>query len=130
MAILIIDDSKMVRIWATNQLEGAGFDVISLDPKSLYQVLKTIHEQRPELVITDYEMPGCNGETLLRAVREDPDIKATPILVFSSHRDADVVKRLSSLELSGYLIKPATADVFLSTVQDEFRKLGLPLPGR
>lgn len=84
-------------------------------------MLEALHTHRPALVITDYEMPLCNGETIIRSIREDSAIKNTAVMVLTSHREADLVERLSHWELAGYVLKPIKPEDLVDTVQRYFR---------
>lgn len=109
-----------MRAFVRINLQEAGFQAAEVDPTSLFDVLKAIHEHRPGLVITDYEMPFCNGETLVRAIREDAALSATPVLVLTAHREAELVQRLTQWGLAGYLAKPFTPEGLVSTVRQIF----------
>lgn len=128
MRILVVDDSQTVCMWCRVHLQGIGFEVTELRPGAVFEVLAALRESRPDLLITDYEMPHCNGESLIRAIREDPEVGQTPILVFSSHREAELVHRLSQWRLAGYLVKPASVETFLLAVLAALRHHREPLP--
>ncbi|MDP2876716.1 MAG: response regulator [Holophaga sp.] len=117
MDILIIDDSAFIRAFTRIHLAEAGYEVGEMNPTSLFDVLQAIHTHRPALVITDYEMPFCNGETLIRAIREDPVIMEVPIMVLSAHRESDLVERLSQWDLAGYIVKPIKPEDLVATVR-------------
>ncbi|MBK8791630.1 MAG: response regulator [Holophaga sp.] len=123
--ILIIDDSTFIRAFTRIHLQDAGYAVEEVEPVSLFKVLGAIHTYRPRLIITDYEMPFCNGETLVRAIREDTEIKHIPILVLSAHREAELVGRLTQWNLAGYAVKPIRPEDLIATVR---RCLPLPAP--
>jgi DNA-binding NarL/FixJ family response regulator len=91
-----------------------------VEPASLYDVLAAIHAHRPALVITDYEMPACNGESLLRALREDTALQDTPVVVLSAHREADLVARLSRWNLAAYVLKPIRPEELVEKVRRFF----------
>lgn len=65
-------------------------------------------------------MPFCNGETVIRGIREDSLIKDTPVLVLSAHRDADLVERLSHWGLVAYILKPIKPEDLVETVRRFF----------
>lgn len=102
-------------------LQEAGFSVAEVEPASLFDVLEAIHTHHPALVITDYEMPFCNGETILRSIREDTAIKETAVLVLSAHREADLVERLSQWGLVAYVLKPIKPEDLIETVRRFFK---------
>jgi len=118
--ILIIDDSKYIRAFARIHLQEAGYEVSEVEPTSLFEVLEAIHTHRPELVITDYEMPFCNGETVIRSIREDSAIKDTAVLVLSAHREAEVVESLSQWGLVAYVLKPIKPEDLVEAVKRFF----------
>lgn len=91
-----------------------------VEPTSLFEVLEAIHTRRPALVITDYEMPFCSGETVLRSIREDAAIRDTAVMVMSSHGEIEVVKRLSGWGLVGYILKPITPENLVECVKRFF----------
>ena len=103
--ILLIDDSKMFRMLATAPLAQAGHTVVGVDPVSIYEVMKALYEVDPDLVLTDYWMPNCNGETLVRVIREDPAFHAVKILVCSSHGEESLVERMTTHNINGYVLK-------------------------
>lgn len=91
-----------------------------VDPESLFDVLEAIHTHHPTLIITDYEMPSCNGESVLRAIREDPALQATPVIVLTAHREADLVGRLSRWNLVAYVLKPIRPEELVDKVKRYF----------
>ena len=103
--IMVVDDSKMFRMVASAPLVEAGHQVEQVDPASLFEVMKHLYEFSPDLVITDYRMPNCSGESLIRAIREDPTFRMMKILVLSSHSEEELVERLGHYGLEGYLLK-------------------------
>jgi len=115
--ILVIDDSKFIRTFLCMNLREAGYEVGEIDPTSLFNILEALHRVLPKFVITDYEMPGCNGESLIRAIREDPVLKDIPVLVISAHAERELIERLSKWRLSGYLLKPIHPQDLLDKVQ-------------
>jgi two-component system chemotaxis response regulator CheY len=102
---MLIDDSKMFRMLASAPLVEAGHNVLLVDPVSTLEVLKELYAFNPDLVLTDYWMPNCNGETLVRVIREDPNYHGVKILVCSSHGEESLVERMGELRVNGYILK-------------------------
>jgi CheY-like chemotaxis protein len=103
--IVVVDDSKLARDLVARALAEAGHEVHPVAPTSLYEVLKVIREVLPRLVITDYNMPILNAETLVRTLREDPFLKDLLVMVLSANRDADVVSAMLQQGVDGYAFK-------------------------
>ena len=82
MALLVTaEDNEDLRAVITRSLERAGHTVIATADGG--QGLAAVREHRPDAVITDVDMPVLTGLDLCRAVREDPDLRHTPVLVVS-----------------------------------------------
>lgn len=128
MKILAFDDSQLMRYFIQKHLAAIGFEVMALGPGSLFEALGALREHRPGLVVTDYEMPGCNGESLVRGIREDPELNQTPVLIHSSHGESDLITRLGEWGRLGYLLKPASAERLQEAACELCRTHGLPLP--
>ena len=106
--IAIVDDSRLVRVFAAAALKAQGHEVVEVEPSSLFDVLKVLRDAPVDLLVMDLIMPDCPGESLVRACREDAALASLPILVVSAHRDEDALKRLQQHRISGFLLKPMT----------------------
>lgn len=115
--ILIVDDSRAARLYIRIHLLSAGFRVEEVEPTSAYDVLSAIDALRPTLVVLDYEMPSCNGESLLRIMREDPRFEAYRVMICSSHRDETLIRRLTNWRIAGYLLKPMRPEELVEAVK-------------
>ncbi len=117
--IAIVDDSRLARTFAASCLRKSGHEIIEIDPISIFEVLKILRENPPRLLLMDYLMPGCPGNSLVRACREDQALKDLPILVITAHRDEEVRERLQRMGQLGFLHKPFEPQ----TLQDEVERL-------
>lgn len=63
----------------------------------------------PKVVLSDLEMPRMGGLELLRRLRHDPELSATPVVVLSSLADVETLRAAYGLRAAGYLIKPQGA---------------------
>ncbi len=72
---------------------------------------------RPDLVITDYMMPGIDGMELARRVRQDPSLKAVPIIMLTAR--GDIEDRVAGMEsgVNLYLTKPFHPKELLQSVR-------------
>ncbi|MCP3943158.1 MAG: response regulator [Desulfobacteraceae bacterium] len=80
--IIVIDDSKMILKLLTNKLTAIGFRPITFDKPE--EALPEILNKRPNLIITDLNMPKINGLELSRVVRKKYDHKNVPILMITT----------------------------------------------
>ncbi|GLH72878.1 response regulator [Geothrix limicola] len=112
--ILVIDDSTLMRNILRDNLEGAGFEVEDLPPKSSAALINHLNTSTPDLVISDFNMPILNGEGVIKAVRfSNPKI---PILILTANRDAKRDTKLKAMGVRNILYKPIHAEDLLGAV--------------
>ncbi|HEY3997927.1 MAG TPA: response regulator, partial [Candidatus Xenobia bacterium] len=114
--VLVVDDSVTVREVERKLLERHGYEVqVAFDGIEGWNALR---HASFDLVVTDIDMPRMDGFQLLSRIRQDPVLKARPVIIMSyKDRDED---RLRGLELGAdaYLTKGAFQDEgFIRTVQ-------------
>jgi CheY-like chemotaxis protein len=87
--VLMVDDSKMVRVKTTRLLESHGFQVVTAVDG--VDALAQLAARRPDLVITDVDMPNLDGFGLVGKLRADPATAGLPVVMITSaeerHRD-------------------------------------------
>lgn len=103
--ILVFDDSKLMREFTSTPLREAGHEVLGVEPESLLDALKHVNEFGPDLVLTDYQMPKCNGESLVRALRHNEKFRNIKVMMITAIRDPDLVERMRNTGVDGFLYK-------------------------
>ena len=84
--VLIIDDSKTIVAALRKFLRSAGYETYeALDAESGLDLLR---EHKPDLVFLDIVLPGMNGFAALRAIRRDPMLRETPVIMMSGNEQA------------------------------------------
>jgi CheY-like chemotaxis protein len=111
--VLIVEDHPTMRAAMRLVLEPEGFEV--LEAVDGQEALAIVGRERPEIVLLDLNIPGMAGEDLLRSVKEDPELRATRVVVVTA---AGEEERHRSLELGadGFLTKPFGPTDLLRTV--------------
>jgi CheY-like chemotaxis protein len=102
--IVVVDDSKLMRNLIQRLLEDAGHVVETWAEVTAMEVPDRILATDPDLVVTDYQMPGCNGITLARMARKAKP--GLPIMVVTATHDPTVMDALKSQAVSRILYKP------------------------
>ena len=93
MNILIVDDSRLLRISNERALVKAGHHVISAEDGEAG--LRLALERKPDLVVLDMMLPKLSGPDVLRAIRSHPDTASIPVLVLSALPQCNENKLLS-----------------------------------
>jgi DNA-binding response OmpR family regulator len=113
--ILVIDDSRMMRLYLQRCLTKAGYEVEEWVPASAMEVGGHVAASAPDLIVSDYQMPGCNGSTLVRMARKANAV--IPLLVLTAFKDEEMEAGLLKLGVKQVLTKPIEPDSLLEAVR-------------
>lgn len=114
LSIVLVDDSADDCYLASHALQRAGHRVHAVS--SSEEALAAIASVLPQMVITDWEMPGMHGTDLcraLRATRMGKDLYL--ILCTGRNRDCDLIAGIEA-GADDFMVKPANPDVLLARV--------------
>jgi putative two-component system response regulator len=104
MPILIVDDSMSSLSLVTQMVTTLGREVCPFsDPLKAYEYASRNHLS---LVITDYDMPGMNGITLLERLRALPNHADLPVIMISANTDGAIRRKALEAGVSDFLRKP------------------------
>jgi len=93
MKVLIVDDSRLLRISNERVLVKAGHQVITASDGE--EGLRLAIETRPDLVVLDMMIPRLSGPEVLRALRKNPATASIPVMVLTSLPQCNAEKLLS-----------------------------------
>ena len=112
--VLVVDDNDdNVRIMSTILL-GRGFEVRIA--RNGQEALRSVEQQRPDLILLDVMMPGMNGMDVLDAIKADPRNASVPIImVTAKDQDQDVLDGYR-FGAEYYITKPFTSRQLLYAV--------------
>lgn len=104
--IAVVDDSKLVRVFAAAALQKAGHEVILIEPDSLQGTLEALAEGNPDLMILDHSMPAFQGPSLVRACFEHPGLSKVKVIMLTAFHDDTMAERMLKLGVDTVLHKP------------------------
>jgi CheY-like chemotaxis protein len=79
---LVVDDSMLIRYTVSRLLEEHGFTVESAG--NGVEALEILNRMRPDLIVTDLQMPKMSGQELIAAVKSKPETAQIPIIIIAS----------------------------------------------
>lgn len=128
MIVLIVDDDQVSRRVLKRLL--SRFPELDLrEAESGDAAWTMLGDIVPAMIIADLSMPGMDGVTLIRKIREHQVFGAIPVVVSSSGKDTDILMQLKDLQILDYLLKPLDlAQAFgrlerhLTPLLNQFRK--------
>lgn len=103
-SILLVDDEEPNRVLITHRLSKEGYRVTAAAGGR--QALELLRQQRFDLVLLDLMMPDMDGLATLDAIKSDPFIDTTPVVMLTASNARDSVVHCLSLGAADYLIKP------------------------
>jgi two-component system chemotaxis sensor kinase CheA len=102
-SVLVVDDTAVVRELERSILEQAGYRVRTAGDG--HQALAALADAPADLVVTDVDMPNCDGLELTRSIRAEPALAGLPVVVVTSKAgDADR-RRAMEAGADAYLVK-------------------------
>ena len=119
--VMLVDDSATILLSMRQTLEMSNFKVTTACD-GMDGLAKLKSEPKPDLVVTDINMPKLDGLGFIREVRQLPNFRFTPILVLTTESQQTKRDEAKKLGATGWLVKPVAA-------ADLVRVLKQVLPG-
>lgn len=107
--VLLVDDNATIR--SVVRIYLMGMDLSVLDAQSAERALEILETARVHLIIADLNMPGMDGLTFIRRIREDgrPTVRDVPIILLSGEKGQDVERQGAAAGANQFISKPVTA---------------------
>ena len=109
--VLIIDDERGTHDLLGRELAQEGYEV--LHAMGGREGLKVAKEARPDLITLDIIMPDLDGWSVLRAIKDDPDLRATPVVLVTIMGDRDLGFALGAAD---FITKPFERELLMQAV--------------
>jgi CheY-like chemotaxis protein len=126
--ILVVEDNALTLKLVTVLLTRAGHEVVPAHDAS--EAERALARSTPELILMDLGLPGKDGFTLTRELRQRPSTQTVPILVVTSFAMPGDEAKAIRAGCTGFLTKPIDSAVFLARVQSLIAQPSPPLPAR
>lgn len=103
--LLVVDDSKMMRMGISRSLKQIGVQFIE-EASHGRQALERLQAEPFDLMLLDVEMPEMTGLEVLAQMQQHPQLRGFPVIVISGGQDIDDVVRCIEMGADDYLPKP------------------------
>lgn len=114
--IMVIDDSATMVMSLRNSLEMAGFKVETAND-GLQAMNRLKSGVKPDLIITDINMPNMGGIEFIRNARGLPGLRFTPILALTTESQQAKRDEAKKLGATGWLLKPVGGADLLKVIR-------------
>ena len=123
--ILVVEDDATIRALLEMALLGAGYRNVSSVARG-DEGLAEARRAKPDLVLLDVMLPGLDGFSVARRMREEPDLAAVRIIMVTARTEPEDIVRGLEAGADDYITKPFDRSVLLARVKAVLRR-GLPV---
>jgi DNA-binding response OmpR family regulator len=115
--ILIIDDSELVLVMASDALKAAGYEVFTATNgiEANSYIFSTTN--RPDLIILDIMMPLLDGNKKAKILKQQSHSQDIPIVFISSKSEAELAALVAEAGADGYICKPFSPQGIVNSVK-------------
>jgi two-component system, OmpR family, alkaline phosphatase synthesis response regulator PhoP len=114
--ILIADDNANIRDALTYLLEDEGYELLLA--KDGAETLRRVREKRPDILFLDIMMPEINGFDVCRTIKNDPDLRATYVIMLTAKGQLAEQERGKEVGADEYIVKPFSPMELLTKVKN------------
>ncbi len=129
MKILLVDDSGTMRTIQKRMLQGLGLNDI-IEAADGFQAVRMAAEQKPALVLMDWNMPNMNGIDALKKMKASPITSAIPVIMVTSESEKGHILEAVKAGATNYVVKPFTLDVIREKLAPFFKQHGISAPAK
>jgi two-component system, chemotaxis family, chemotaxis protein CheY len=119
MPILVVDDYNTMTRIVRNLLRQLGFLDVD-DASDGSAALIKMQQKKYALVISDWNMEPMTGFELLRQVRSNPTLNATPFIMVTAESKTENVIAAKQAGVNNYIVKPFNADTLRKKIEAVF----------
>lgn len=102
--ILVIDDSRVIRMRVRDMLPQGNFEVV--EAKDGVEGMEAIHAQKPNLIMLDFLLPRMSGWEVFQEIQSRPELQRIPLVLMSGRREEVAEKIQEPFEYFEFIQKP------------------------
>jgi CheY-like chemotaxis protein len=114
--VLVVDDEIHIVHVVAIKLRNNGFTVITAENGS--QAFERACEDKPDIIVTDCQMPVMTGLELIEKLRKNEDTKEIPVIMLTARSFAIEQEQKEQLQISECLSKPFSPKELLRSIED------------
>ncbi len=118
--ILVVDDSKLARMAVAKLLAGLCPDWTRVEAANAEEALVALEEQKPDLVVLDFNMPGRDGLELAAEFRRLRPMM--PVAIISANHQQEIIDRANAAGAT-FLSKPVTEPALREFIKGAERQI-------
>ena len=112
LRLLIVDDSPVMRSFIRRVVDLSGLEVACYTQAGDGGgALLALAQEPVDVILTDINMPGMDGEQLLERLQQDGALRGIPVVVVSTDATPSRMERMLALGARGYVTKPFSPEI-------------------
>jgi two-component system, cell cycle response regulator DivK len=119
--ILIIEDNEQNMYMLSFLLESNNYEVIQ-SSNGVNGIIMA-KESKPDIILLDIQLPGMDGYTVASKLRENKELKNTPIIAVTSYAMQGDREKVIESGATGYIEKPINPETFISQMKSFLPKI-------
>ncbi len=119
-SILIVEDEEPIQILLSYNFESEGYRVRATAQGE--EVARLVNEERPDLIVLDWMLPGISGIEVCRLLRTRPETRDIPIIMLTARGEENERVRGLATGADDYLVKPFSVPELLARVRTILRR--------
>jgi two-component system response regulator len=124
--ILVIDDSRVIRMRVRDMLPQGNFEVI--EAKDGVEGMDAIRSQRPNLIMLDFLLPRMSGWEVFQEVQKSADFQSIPLVLMSGRKEEVTEKISEPFEFFEFIQKPFEQKELIEAIKGAMVKARKPRP--
>lgn len=118
--ILVIDDSRVIRMRVKDMLPAGNFEV--LEAKDGLEGLNLIRSAHPNLIMLDFLLPKMSGWEVYQEIQKSPELQAIPLVLMSGRREEVTEKLPEPFESFAFVEKPFEKKHLIGAIKEAMKK--------
>ena len=118
--ILVVEDNEKNRVLFRDILQSKGYKTIEAETGE--QAIVLLQKERPDLILMDIQLPGKDGITVTREIKDNAATKDIPVFALTSYAMKGDRERMMEAGFDSYVPKPINVGKFRKIVDDFFQK--------
>lgn len=124
--ILVIDDSRVIRMRVRDMLPQGNFEVI--EAKDGAEGLELMRQERPNLIMLDFLLPRISGWEVFQEMQSDPKLYNVPLVLMSGRKEEVTEKLTEPFEFFEFIEKPFEQKELVGAIKGAMAKAKKPRP--
>jgi CheY-like chemotaxis protein len=118
--ILVIDDSRVIRVRVREMLPPGNFEV--LEAKDGVEGMNLIHQEHPNLIMLDFLLPRMSGWEVFQEIQGNPNLQQIPLVLMSGRKEEVTEKISEPFEYFAFVEKPFEKKQLVEAIKEAMSK--------